>query len=133
MGYSAKQKKVRATLEGGDKLKRRLKTMGDAATKVLMDAAKEGGRIALADAKKKCPVDTGALRDSLKMTENTAKPKKADVKIDYDKELRYGTFVELGARGKPANPFMREAVDENIEAINEAITETLGKAIGGKM
>lgn len=133
MGYSAKQKKVRVTLEGGQKLIRRLKAMDEAAGNVLMQAAKAGGKIALDEAKSKCPVETGALRDSLNMAENSQKPTKADVKIDYDKSLKYGTFVELGARGRPANPFMREAVDENIDKINAAISAEVAAAVGRRM
>jgi HK97 gp10 family phage protein len=133
MGYSAKQRKVKVSLEGGQKIVRRLKTMDEAAGNVLMQAAKAGGEIALDEAKNRCPVDTGALRDSLNMAENTKKPTKADVKIDYDKSLKYGTFVELGARGRPANPFMRQAVDDNIVKINEAISEEIADAVGRKM
>jgi HK97 gp10 family phage protein len=121
------------SLEGGQKLVRRLKAMDEAAADILMQAAKAGGRIALDEAKERCPVDTGALRDSLNMTENTQKPTKADVKIDYDKSLKYGTFVELGARGRPANPFMRQAVDENVDKINEAISAEVSDAVGRRM
>jgi len=133
MGYSAKQRKVKVSLEGGKEIARRLRAMDTAASAILMKAAKAGGEVALEDAKRNCPVDTGALRDSLKMSENTSKPTKADVKIDYDKTLKYGTFVELGAKGRPANPFMREAVDENIDKINKTIAETLADAVGRKM
>lgn len=131
--YSAKQRKLKVTIEGGKEIARRLNKMEDAAANVLMTAAKAGGEIALDDARMRCPVDTGALRDSLHMAEGTKKPKKADVKIEYDKDIKYGTFVELGARGRPANPFMRQAVDENLDKINEAITEKLGSAVGRKM
>jgi len=133
MNYTAKMKKVKGKIIGKDKLLRKLKAMDQVASNILMAAAKEGGAIALSKAKQDCPVDTGALRDSLKMTENIKKPKKADVKIDYDKSLKYGTHVELGARGRAANPFMREAVDNNIDKINEVITESISKAVRRKM
>lgn len=133
MGYSAKQKKVKVSLEGGKEIARRLKAMDMAASAILMKAAKAGGKIALDEAKKNCPVDTGSLRDSLKMNENISKPTKADVKIDYDKSLKYGVFVELGARGRAPRPFMREAVDDNQDKINKAITQSLADAVGRKM
>lgn len=133
MGYSAKQKKVKVTLVGREKIVKRLKAMDTAASKVLMDAAKKGGALALDEAKKNCPVDTGALRDSLKMTENIHRPTKADVKIDYDKSIKYGTFVELGSNGRPANPFMRGAVDDNLDRINKVIAEEVANKVGGKM
>ena len=131
--YSAKQRKIRTKIEGKEKLLRRLKNMDDAAANVLLSAAKEGGEIALNDAKWRCPVDTGALRDSLKLENGTVSKKKAEVRVDYDKSIKYGAFVELGANGRPGNPFMREAVDENLDEINKAVSESVARAIGGKM
>jgi hypothetical protein len=58
MGYSAKQSKVKVSLEGGQKLAKRLKAMDAAASAILMKAAKAGGEVALEDAKKNCPVVT---------------------------------------------------------------------------
>ena len=130
MGYSAKQRKVKATIEGGEKIVKDLKAMESAAADVLMKGAKAGGQIAFADARRNCPVDTGALRDSLELTEVSATEKKATVKVDYDKKLKYGTHVELGARGRPANPFLRNAVDDNIDQINDEIVKEISKAIG---
>ena len=133
MGYSARQKKVRVRLEGMDKIQRTLKSMGDAAGDVLMKGAKAGGQIALQDARNKCPVDTGALKNSLKLVEDKETPTKATVKVDYDKSLKYGTFVELGTATRKANPFLRNAVDDNLQQINKVISETIANAIGGKM
>jgi len=104
--------------------------MEDAASSVLMQGAEAGGKIALADARRKCPEDTGALKQSLKLTKEKATTKKATVKVDYDRALQYGTHVELGARGRPGNPFLRNAVDDNIDEINEKIVNTISKAVG---
>lgn len=131
--YSAKQRKAKVAVEGADKLVRSIKAMDDAAAQVLMSGAKAGGRIALASAQSNCPVDSGALKASLKLSEGKATPVKATVNVDYDKSLKYGTFVELGARGRPGNPFLRNAVDENQKEINAAIVSEIGKAVGRKM
>lgn len=130
MSYSAKMKKVRVEIEGAQKLVKRLKAMDDAAASVLLKGAKAGGEIALQDARRHCPEDTGALKASLKLTDGTATKTKATVQVDYDRSLRYGTFVELGVRGRPANPFLRNAVDNNQEQINEAITAAVADAVG---
>ncbi len=127
--YGAKQKKVSCKIIGGKEIGRRLKVMGDTASGVLMKAAKAGGEIALKDAKKHCPVDTGKLRNSLTLHEVSATNRRATVKVDYDKSIKYGAFVELGAKGRKANPFMRDAVDKNVNKINDEITETLAKAV----
>ena len=130
MGYSAKQRKVKVGVEGADKLAKDLKAMEDAAASVLMKGAKAGGQIALNDAKQNCPVDTGALKQSLHLTEGKSTKTKATVQVDYDMALTYGTHVELGARGRPANPFLRNAVDDNQEQINEAIVAEISRAVG---
>ena len=55
MGYSAKQRKVKVGVEGGEKIAKDLKAMDDAAAKVLMAGAKAGGQIALYVAWRICP------------------------------------------------------------------------------
>lgn len=133
MGYSARQKKIKVKVQGTDKIKRILENMGDAAGDVLMKGAKVGGQIALEDARRNCPVDTGALKKSLHLSEDKKTAKKATIKVDYDKSLKYGTFVELGTRDKPGNPFLRNAVDKNQTEINKKITEVIADAVGAKM
>ena len=131
MGYSAKQRKVRTTVEGASKIVRTLKSMEDAASSVLLNSARAGGKIALEDAKQHCPVDTGALRNSLKVENGKATNVKATVEVNYDKSIKYGTYVELGVRGRKPNPFLRNAVDNNQEKINEAIKKAISDSIGG--
>lgn len=133
MGYSARQKKVKVELVGAEKIVKRLKEMDDAAGDVLMKAAMEGGQIVLEEAKRNCPVDTGTLRNSLKLTKDKQTKTKATVKIDYDKSLKYGTHVELGTKNQAAQPFLRGSVDENQTEINVEITGTVSDAVGGKM
>lgn len=133
MGYSAKQKKVKIEIEGAEKIVKVLKEMEDAAGNVLMKGARAGGKIALEYARRECPVDTGNLRNSLRLEDDKKTKVKATIKVDYDKSIKYGTFVELGARGRPANPFLRNAVDSNMDEINREIRDTVSKAVGGKM
>jgi len=133
MGYSAKQKKVKVAVEGASTLAKDLKAMEDAASSVLMKGAEAGGQIALEDARRNCPEDTGALKQSLRLEKDKATATKATVKVDYDKSLKYGTHVELGARGRPANPFLRNAVDKNINQINEEIVREISRAVGRKL
>ena len=130
MGYSAKQRKVKASVVGGEKLAKDLKEMADGAARVLLKGAKAGGEIALDDARRNCPEDTGALKSSLKLVDGKVTATKATVQVDYDKSIKYGTFVELGARGRPANPFLRNAVDNNLDKINEEIVKTISKEVG---
>jgi len=133
MSYSARHRKVKTTVEGASKLVKNLKAMEDAATDVMMEGAKAGGKIALEDAKRNCPVDSGTLKQSLHLTEGKATAVKATVQVDYDKSLKYGTHVELGSRGRPANPFLRNAVDDNQTKINDAIVSEISRALGRKL
>lgn len=133
MSYSARKKKTLAKVSGAEKIVERLKDMNDSAESVLMTAAKEGAKIALKDAVANCPEDTGALKSSLKITEGKSTNFRAEANVDYDKSLKYGTFVELGANGRPANPFLRNAVDDNIDKINSVVVDRLTKAVGSKM
>lgn len=126
-------KKVTASVEGASDLVKDLKAMEDAAAQVLLKSAQAGGKIALNAARQNCPVDTGALRNSLRLTDGKATKKKATVQVDYDKSLTYGTHVELGSRGHPANPFLRNAVDDNQESINNAIVKAIGNSVGRKL
>ena len=129
MGYSAKQKKVSGSVSGAKELAKDLKEMGENAKDILTKAANAGGQIALTDARKNCPVRTGALRNSLKIRISKESEVKAEVTIDYDKSLKYGTFVELGVKGRAPNPFLRNAIDNNIQQISDAITEAVAKGV----
>lgn len=129
MGYSAKQKKISGVVTGAKELAKELKEMGENAKDILTKAADAGGQIALEDARKNCPVRTGALKNSLKIQVTKESQTKAEVTVVYDKSLKYGTFVELGARGRPPNPFLRNSIDNNIQKINETITESVAKGV----
>ena len=62
------------------------------------------------------------------MVINKVSDKRADVKIDFDKKLKYGVFVELGANGREPKPFLRNAVDNNQDSINKAILNQYQRA-----
>ena len=87
MAYSAKQRKVAGNVKGANEIAKELKEMGDSAKDILTIAANAGGQIALEDAKKNCPVRTGALKNSLKVRVSKQSPTKAEVTIEYDKSV----------------------------------------------
>jgi len=61
------------------------------------------------DAKQLCPVDTGALRDSIKKDINIEE-KKAIISANTD----YAVFVELGTSKQVAQPYLRGAIQGSI-------------------
>lgn len=127
--YSAKQRRLSAEIEGAKEIISTLQDMENEASKILLSAVKKGGDIALSDAKRNCPVDTGRLKSSLKLNEKKFSNTKATASVDYDKSLRYGVGVELGTNGRQPNPFMRKAVDDNIVKIDKSITDEITRAI----
>ncbi|MDW7651313.1 MAG: HK97 gp10 family phage protein [Bacillota bacterium] len=129
---AAKQRKLRVSIEGADEVAKLLEDLGEAAGSILEQAAEAGGKIALDDAKRRCPVDTGALKASLYLAKSkTRKPEiKREVKISPGKKEYYGTFVELGTANINPQPFMRPAIDENQDRIAKAINQKVLSALG---
>lgn len=66
-----------------------------------------------AEAKKRCPVDTGRLRASI----NTQKTGKMQVQVGSNVE--YAPYVEYGTSKMQAQPYLRPAVDQVLNNIHE--------------
>jgi HK97 gp10 family phage protein len=128
---AAKQRKIKTSVEGLNDICKLLEDMGVEASNILQQAAEAGGRIALAAAKKRCPADTGALKESLYLENSKTKnPQiKQEIKIAPGKNEFYGTFVELGTSKQKAQPYMRPAVDENQHEIAKAINDEVIRAL----
>lgn len=123
--------------------------------KVIKQAGRYAMKPVLEDARAKVPVRSGLLRDSLRITSRTARlgrypieigisPKR---KVTYeDAELGEATgfskiqlrsagwrwhFIETGApaRGIPARPFLRPAMDANKQKVLDRFKARLARAI----
>lgn len=137
-------------MTGGAELERRLKALpGKIAKKLIRRALRSGAKIILAQAKANAPVDTGALKKSLKV--RAAKRRgRGSVGVtvstaegDFKGDQFYASFIEYGhKRGKrpgkgatdareevPARPFMRPAFDEKKQEAVNVISSTLGAGI----
>jgi HK97 gp10 family phage protein len=104
------------------------------AKSALRKALKAGAKILEDDAKSRAPVDTGALRESIK-TKISMSPKNdrgsasvgpmfdlASLKKGSDKDKSqspgvYGMIVEFGNKRQRASPFLRPAFDSKGEAV----------------
>lgn len=80
---------------------------------------------AVAVAKARCPVDTGALQRSIHGDVTVAGGKRTLV-LAADES--YALYVELGTSRAPAQPFLRPAVD----AAAPKLTQRLRAALGGR-
>ena len=70
----------------------------------------------------------GALSPALKLSTDKVTEKKATVKIDYDKSLKYGTFVELGARGRAGRHMLQRAATEHTDEYKRLMEDSMKNA-----
>lgn len=78
----------------------------------------KAGDIVVNRAKDIVPVDTGALRDSIsKEVEGS--------KLSVGATEDYAAYVELGTSKMGARPYLRPAIENNISAIKQAISEAM--------
>jgi HK97 gp10 family phage protein len=123
-------------IEGGAELARKLTALGEAvAGDVLAAALRSGGLLVEADAKRRAPYRTGTLRRSIH-TEVDAGGGQAEATVGTD--VPYGARIEFGFEGKdalgrqyhqPARPYLRPALDENMDAAAREIGAALRKAL----
>ena len=117
---------------GDQALERKLKRLvPKLQKKILRKAMRKAIRPVLAAAKEKVPVDTGALRDSLKIRAIKPRRGRFGVGVVTGKDLFkgdqfYGAFVELGTKKQPARPFLRPALKENEEGAKRTLRREIG-------
>lgn len=136
-------------LEGVPNLQAQLKELGaELAQNTLRAAARKAFEPVLAAAVAKVPVDTGNLRQSIKI--GSSKPKGGETVIAVGlvvannagkgrrtkdnsaggaKDPYYWRFVEKGTRKKDARPFLRPALDGNADRVIDQFSKELAKAI----
>lgn len=71
-------------------------------------ALEEIGLVAEGYAKRKCPVDTGNLRNSITHVVDSG-----DDSVYIGTNVEYGPYVEMGTRYMQAQPFLRPAATEH--------------------
>lgn len=115
----------------------------DMRTKVARQAVAAGAGVVRKAARDKAPVDSGNLKASLIMKrvketnlteEYIVTPRKGrtrDVKAakrgqgKLGKDAYYARFVEFGTVKAPAQPFMRPALEDNVQRATQAIADRL--------
>lgn len=75
------------------------------------------------DAKINAPVDTGNLRNSIRMVDEVPLDGKAEVVVGAE----YGLYVERGTRYNRAQPFLKPAVDKHRAAFEAAVAALLAR------
>ena len=97
-------------------------------------ALAEGGKIVEAEAKRLVPVDTGKLKESLKATATFNMKTGYGIAVTAEKlDPFYAHYVEYGTHDpehhQAAQPYMRPAIDNNIEKIKALINNAIFGAI----
>lgn len=111
-----------------------LKELGEHVLQAAKDALKAGVNAVVEDAKSRCPVKTGALRDSIKAEPNKNKTVyqiSADAKSAPTKEhpngYLYGQIVEFSP--SCAHPFLYPALEANRKKVADDILTAIREAI----
>ena len=115
------------SLEGVEKAVKALREKGENVLTAAKSAIKKGAETVTADAKDRCPVFTGKLKESIKNTP-TADGAVYEITADAKNQrgVPYGRFVEFGARGRP---FFYPAMDAHREEINENVKNAIQESV----
>lgn len=137
-------------VDGLDELEAKLLELDKrVATRVVRGALRKSGQIVADSAKTKVPVDSGALKESIGTIARKGKGKrtfqslfvaprernKSAVAIantfreDPIKGIFYGHIVEKGYGRQRPQPFLRPALDENVNEVVETFSKALNEAI----
>lgn len=107
-----------------------LKIMGEQASKAARKALSEGADMVVNEARERCPVRTGELRDSIHK-EAKKQGQKVDVVADAEHGgVYYGRLVEFSPRIN--RPFLYPAMDAKRQAVREHIAEAVREALKRK-
>lgn len=107
---------------------RQLNEMGEHVVEAAKDALKQGAAEVVSDAKSRCPVNTGRLRDSIRAEPNRAGTSyKIVADAEDDNGFCYGQIVEFSP--KINKPFLYPAFDANYGRIMANIRAAVRRAV----
>lgn len=115
-------------LEGVNAAVARLRAKGEDVLLAAKSALRDGVDLIIADAKSRCPVRTGKLRDSIKAVD-VASGAAYEITADAKNEngVAYGQFVEFSP--KINKSFLYPAIDANIGAVKQDIRQAIQGAL----
>lgn len=143
-----------ASVSGSDSLKRKLEALGESVQGRMLERALVAGALIIQNAaKENAPYRTGNLRRSIhigghedlapdrqgiEQATGQAVPapevRDADVAVYVGTDVEYARRIEYGFSGadalgreinQPAQPYLRPAVDENGDAVNQEVSDAL--------
>ncbi len=121
----------RGYISGVDEAVKKLRAKGEEVLLAAKSALKDGVDLIVADAKSRCPVDTGKLKDSVKAVDlEQGAAYELSANATNAKKIAYGQFVEFSP--KINKPFLYPAVDANINYVKNNIKQAVESAIAGR-
>lgn len=114
-------------ISGVSEAVRKLRMKGEHVLTAAKQALKEGADMVVNDAKSRCPVRTGALKNSIKaesLEYGAAYEISADAKNQNN--VAYGQFVEFSPNG---HPFLYPALDAQRDAVNNHVKQAIDNAV----
>jgi HK97 gp10 family phage protein len=123
---------IKLKLSGLDALRDQLTAVQNTmrTSQSMKDAARKAFLPVLNDAKSLVVEETEILKDSLKLVVQSPKDNVINAQIRVGKKASWRWhFVEFGAHGQPARPFLRPAFDRNRHNIPLIFGEEIRKAI----
>ena len=114
-------------VKGGEELAKNIRRLGIKMEEAIKPGLEKGAEIVRVDASDRAPRRRGKLAADIVKS----KVEKNEIKVGPGKDVWYGKFPELGTSRMSARPYLRPALDENKDKINEAIRKELSKVIEG--
>lgn len=139
----------RSEVIGIRELENTIKELGKLPQKCVTRAARNGAKIALADARQNAPVDTGNLKRALKLVpEKTRRRGRKVFQVSFDRSYN-DVFVKISAEGKrsyypvsqeygyfavngrfiPGFHYLRNSIDDNEQKIEKTMVDVLAGEI----
>lgn len=120
--------------EGGAELDRALRELPlRIQRKAITESLRAGAAIVRDDARSRVPRDSGLTARDIKVRVVPRSGKTPTVAIGTSKDKKgrdyIATFIEKGTAHQQARPFLRPALDENVNAVLRKIGERLGISI----
>ena len=120
----------RGEIRGGSRTLRELRELGEHVAAAALAELKKGVDIVVADAKNRCPVRTGKLRDSIRAEANRDGSSYRITADANNKGFYYGQLVEFSPM-EGYKPFLYPALDAHRQEVYDNVKNAVNNAIRG--
>lgn len=113
-------------VDGAATLSERLEAIAGSVAQNLAAAVAEEAGALQAEAKRRCPADSGALKDSIRAQ---VRAQGAEFEVTVGSGLAYAKSVELGTLHCPPAPYLAPVANARKSAITERIKQAVRRAL----